>query len=126
MKRGPALALVAVVSQLALVASRGGMEPRVDYLRHSAAARFFLDRWPWAYNPSYEIFVERTERREEPFPGAEPIVYRFRGQCRKALAQKRHLRALRALCGRDPANVAALRERVGRDGRQAWMYLDYD
>ena len=126
MRPGPVIALIAVVSQAALVASRGGMEPRADYLRHSAAARLLLDRWPCAYNPSYEIFVERTLRREGPFPNPEPVVYRFRGQCRKAFAQKRHLALLRVLCDRDPDNVGALRARVARDGRQVWMYLDYD
>jgi len=126
MRAGPAVALVAVVSQAALVASRGGMEPRADYLRHSAAARALLDRWPGAYNPSYEIFVERTLRREGPFPKPEPVVYRFRGQCKKAFAQKRHLAMLRGLCGRDPDNVDALRARVAREGRQVWMYLNYD
>jgi hypothetical protein len=120
------LAGVAIVSQALLLASRGGMEPRMDYLRHSAAARFLLDRWPSWYNPSYEIFVERTRRREEPLPGPEPTVYLFRGECRKALAQKRHLRSLRLQCGRDPSNVLELRRRVARDGRAVWMYLNYD
>jgi hypothetical protein len=126
MRRGRTLALVAVVSQAALVASRGGMEPRVDYLRHSAAARLLLDRWPRAYNPSHEIFVERTLRREEPLPLLGPVVYRLRGQCKKALAQKRHLAELRALCGREASNVDEMKERVAREGRAIWMYLDYD
>jgi hypothetical protein len=120
------LAGVAIVAQTLLIASRGGMEPRADYLRHSAVARFLLDRWPSLYNPSYEIFVERTIRREEPFPGGAPILYRARGQCRKALAQKRHLAPLLALCGHDPANVAELRKRVTQEGRAIWMYLNYD
>ncbi len=120
------LAGIAIVSQALLVASRGGMEPRVDYLRHSAVARLLLDHWPSLYNPSYEIFGERTRRAEEPFPGPEPILYRFRGQCRKALAQKRHLALLRTECGHDPRNVAELRERVASEGRAVWMYLNYD
>jgi hypothetical protein len=120
--------VAAIVTQAALVLSRGGLEPRPDYLRHSAAARLLLDRWPAAYNPSHEIFVERTLRREAPFPGVGngPIVYRFRGQCRKALAQKRHLAQLLTECGRAPRNVDALRRRVRREGRALWMYLDYD
>ena len=126
MRPGPVIALIAVVSQAALVASRGGMEPRADYLRHSAAARLLLDRWPCAYNPSYEIFVERTRRQEDRFPSMEPVLYRVRGQCRKALAQKRHLAPLRELCGHDPANVAELRRRVAEEGRSVWMYLNYD
>lgn len=120
------LAGVAIVSQALLIASRGGMEPRMDYLRHSAAARLLLDHWPSLYNPSYEIFVERTRRGEEPFPGPDPIVYRYRTRCRKALAQKRHLSLLLAQCGREPNNVAELRERVAREGRAIWMYLNYD
>jgi len=120
------LAGVAIASQALLVASRGGMEPRMDYLRHSAVARLLLDHWPGLYNPSYEIFVERTRRREEPFPGPAPILYRYRTTCRKALAQKRHLSLLRAQCGREPSNVAELRERVTREGRAVWMYLNYD
>jgi hypothetical protein len=33
---------------------------------------------------------------------------------------------LRAQCGRDPTNVAQLRRRVAAEGRDAWMYLNYD
>ena len=51
---------------------------------------------------------------------------RFRGQCRKALAQKRHLTELRVLCGRDPSNVDEFRKRVAQEGRAVWMYLDYE
>ncbi len=122
----PGLVGLAIASQALLIVSRGGMEPRSDYLRHSAAARFLLDRWPALYNPSYEIFVERTRRTEEPFPSPTPVVYRYRGECRKALAQKRHLIALRAECGRDPTNEGDLRRRVAREGRAVWMYLNYD
>jgi hypothetical protein len=117
---------LAIASQALLVVSRGGMEPRSDYLRHSAAARFLLDRWPALYNPSYEIFLERTRRTEEPLPGPMPVVYRYRGECRKALAQKRHLIPLRKACGRDPSNAGDLRRRVAREGRAVWMYLNYD
>jgi hypothetical protein len=120
------LAAVAIASEALLAASRGGMEPRVDYLRHSAVARLLLDHWPGLYNPSYEIFVERTRRLEEPFPGPAPILYRYRTRCRKALAQKRHLSLLHAQCGREPSNVAELRARVAREGRAVWMYLNYD
>jgi hypothetical protein len=116
------LLLAAVAAQGVLVAARGGMEPRSDWHEHSAVARFVLDRWPWAYNPSVEVFVERTQGWSGPLSG--PVIHRdAQGRCRKAYAKGAHGPALLAACGALP---------VGSEGffadpawQRSWRYLDW-
>src|SRR5262249_8784857 len=60
------VAVLAIAAQGAVVVARGGFDPRPDYLEHSYAARFVLRHAPSLYNPSPEIFVERTLGEERP------------------------------------------------------------
>jgi hypothetical protein len=98
----------------------------VDFLEHSPAARFVLDRWPAVYNPKPEVFVERTRGYEGPLEG--PVVYRdARGRCRKAWLQWRHARALVAECGPPPGEMAARLEAISRraEAKRQRTYVDY-
>ena len=89
-----------------------GRWPASDFLEHSPAARFVLDRWPHLYSPAPEVFVERTIGHEGPYTG--PVIYRDAdGRCRKAWLQWRHARALVAECGPPPGEMA----RATRDER---------
>jgi hypothetical protein len=120
-----ALALALATQAVPLLARGGPLAPS-DFLRHSQAARFVLDRWPRLYRPAPEVFVERTLGHEGPFEG--PVVYRdASGRCRKAWLQPRHAEKLTALCGAPPAAaLARLRElRAGPDTKRDWLYVDY-
>lgn len=115
---------LAIVTQVAIVAGRGGMRFREDYLDHSYLARFVLERQPSLYRPSFEIFAERTTHQDG---GArEPVVFVWRGRCRKAMLQKRHVEAVKELCGDTPA-LTRLRDKVAAEGRgrDVWVYIDY-
>jgi hypothetical protein len=57
---------VGVVSQAIVVMAAGGFVSRIDALHHSWPARVPLRAVPALYNPTPEIFVERTTHREEP------------------------------------------------------------
>jgi hypothetical protein len=120
-----ALAL-ALATQAAPLLARGGPLAPSDFLRHSPAARFVLDRWPRVYRPAPEVFVERTLGHEGPYEG--PVVYRDAGgRCRKAWLQPRHTEKLSQLCGAPPAAaLARLRElRAEPYTKRDWLYVDY-
>jgi hypothetical protein len=80
------------------------------------------------YNPTHEIFIERTAHADWTREGLTgPYVFTDDGRCRKALAQKKHAQALEAQCGAVPPAftrfVAEVKERGG--GRGEWVYVDY-
>jgi hypothetical protein len=117
----------ALLAQSAVFAARGGLRAPEDYLQHSWAARRVLHAWPALYDPTHEIFIERTAHADIHDSGSGPFVYAEEGRCRKALAQKKHAEELRARCGAEPAAftrfVAEVKERGG--GRGEWVYVDY-
>jgi hypothetical protein len=116
----------ALVVQAAILVARGAFLAPCDYLEHSTAARFVLDRWPRLYNPAPEVFAERTAHDERALN--ELVVYQSGGRCRKALARWRHGDALAAHCGPHPEGGAAFfatRPAGGQDAKRAWVYVDY-
>ena len=117
-----ALAL-ALATQAVPLAARGGPLAPSDFLRHSMAARYVLDRWPRLYRPAPEVFVERTLGHEGPYEG--PVVYLDAvGRCRKASLQPRHTEKLTALCGAPPARRARAAPRApSRTGHEARLAL---
>jgi len=120
-------AVVAALTQGAIALARGGVHARQDYTRHSAAARFVLDRWPAAYNPTTEIFVERTRHEEinPELPLTDPVVYRSARGCRKAWLQKRHLPEVTASCGEPPVSGPDFRVLKASSGPDAWAYVSW-
>jgi hypothetical protein len=124
-----AAAAAALAAQATVFVARAGLSAPEDYLQHSWASRLVLRRWPALYNPTHEIFVERTAHADWPQDSGDgPFVYAVDDRCRKALAQKKHAQALRARCGVEPPAfsgfVAEVKERGG--GRSEWTYVDYD
>jgi hypothetical protein len=118
--------VLALATQGAAVLVRGGPLAPVDFLEHSPAARFVLDRWPALYNPKPEVFVERTRGYEGPVEG--PVVYRdTKGRCRKAWLQWRYAQALVAECGPPPGEMAARLEANSRrpEAKRLRTYVDY-
>ena len=122
-----AWAVAALVVQAAIVVSRGGLTPRLDYLEHSYLASFVLKHAPALYNPSPEIFVERTigeEMRDGEIPGGTAVTYAPEQACRKALAQKRHWPDLLTRCGR-AARLPPFEKLAAANRRDEWVYVDY-
>jgi hypothetical protein len=120
-----ALAL-AVASQAALLAVRGGPLAPSDFLQHSWAARFVLEHWPQRYRPASEVFVERTLGHEGAFEG--PVVFRGPdGGCRKAWLQPRHHERLVLACGELPSEASArLSEATAHAAsKRDWTYVDF-
>jgi hypothetical protein len=120
------LAALAVVVQAGICLYRGtGGAP--DHLEHSYAATAALQRAPAFYNPSHEVFAERTLGREirgEEVPEGAPVVFRRDGRCHKALTQKRLWPDVLAQCGhpRVPPDFKGLARANQRD---RWIYVDY-
>jgi hypothetical protein len=121
---GVAALVVALAIQAAVLATRFPAWGEDDHTRQSYAATAVLSRWPGAYNPHPDVFLERT-----PALSANgPHVFRdLRGRCRKALAQKRHAQALADACGPLPAEFLARTDETARTGlgRAAWHYVNY-
>jgi hypothetical protein len=117
--------LLALGSQCAVLASRGAFLSREDHLEHSWAARLVLDHAPRLYNPTFEVFWERTLHREGWPEG--PVVYESDGRCRKALVRRRDLDELRARCGPLPASAEGARVQPGAslDEKRAFVYVDF-
>ena len=123
----PALLAAACLVQAAIVMARGGPLAPVDYLRHSVAARAVLDRWPALYDPTPEIFVERTTGREHEFP-PPPFVHRGEdGRCRKALLRIRFAEALEHACGPIPAGQRGrfFPRPADAEERNSWAYVSW-
>ena len=117
-----AAAVLAVAVQVVIAVARGGMFTPLDYLEHSYAARFVLDRWPAAYNPTPDIFISRTVGHDSW--GRGPFVYQSGGRCRKAFAKPKHAEPLRAACGSLPEGALPFFDSRDEDDKR-WAYVDY-
>jgi hypothetical protein len=121
------LALLAALSQAAIAFARGGVHAPEDYTRHTVVARWALDRWPALYNPTTEIFIERTEHREinPDRLWTEPVVYRSAAGCRKAWLQKRQVAVVTESCDGPPTGGPDFRELKAHQGPDAWAYVSW-
>ncbi len=118
------LVALAVVLQAVSMAARGGTGAPLDYLQHSTAARFVLDRWPRIYRSAPEVFLERTRHTEADLDA--PAIYETAGRCRKALARWKHGPELLARCGPLPEAARPFFEgRPPKSAKGAWVYVDY-
>lgn len=71
-----------VVSQLSIFAFNGFLTPNfMNVLQHSPSARLILDTYPQFYNPSPEIFVDRTNHTDTVLAFA---AYKKDTLCKKA------------------------------------------
>jgi hypothetical protein len=115
------LLLLAVFSQGYIMASNGFFIHEEDYLKHSSAAKFVLKRFPALYNPSFEIFCERTQNSESDC--VNPTVFRKNNECRKAMLTCEGLETLRSLChNTDKSLEDYCRTKSPRD---QWFYVNY-
>lgn len=75
-------------------------------LYHNQYAQFVLDRWPELYNPTPEIFVDRTNHTDLDYPTS--AVYKTNGQCKKAYALITDISAIKTSCGSVPKKYESL------------------
>ena len=81
---------VTIVIQAVMVGRMGGFESQVSYLRFSPLAKFALQHFPRFYNPTPEIFIERSLGFESQIGnegGTDRMIYYKdpSGRCQKAL-----------------------------------------
>lgn len=100
------LLLAAAVATQAVIlyatSDRGGFVSRISYLDHTRLAKLVLRTAPSLYNPTPELFTERTVHREDTDTFA---VFFDRRRCRKALLRPDDRDLLEAVCGTLPAPV---------------------
>lgn len=83
----------------------GWLVPRLsDTLAQSPAAQFVLDRFPKYYEPTPEIFVDRTTHEDVAF--LTTAIYKKNGVCKKAFVTPDGYRKLIAECGYIPDSVS--------------------
>jgi hypothetical protein len=125
---------IAIVVQGLIIIGGGGFTSSVNHTRHTAAARFVLNHFPSLYNPTHEIFAARTTHLAVPVETSEtfgfvvgehatPVVYRYKGKCKKAMVKGKDEEALKDLCGCIPESKKAFFE--NDDNREKTIYINY-
>lgn len=115
------LTLMTIAIQIPVLSMNGLIRPDfTNALEHSPVARFVLDRWPSLYNPTPEIFVDRTNHTDAET--LETAVYTSGGQCRKAYVAEGDTGVLLQKCGYIPD--ATLLDDIRR-GRSIGKYVNY-
>lgn len=91
-----------LASQLFILSFNGFLMPDLDNSKkHTPYATFFLNNFPNLYNPTPEIFIERTSSKE----GGqwETSIYKYQGQCKKAYVLTTDLNKAVEECGSLPS-----------------------
>lgn len=93
--------LIIFISQVGILSLNGFIEPNFERtLYHSPFAVYVLDNYPQLYNPTPEIFVDRTNHTDNKI--IETAIYKSHGVCRKAYILKTEVEKLRQICGNIP------------------------
>jgi len=96
----PILAIL-IVAQAFNLYLNGFLEPDLtNTLRHSPYAEWVLDHYPQFYNPTPEIFVDRTNQTDLKYPTG--AIYKTGGECKKAYVLKTEEDQLVAECSSIP------------------------
>ncbi len=114
--------LIAVmVSQLYILSLNGYIFPQFrNTLVHSPQATFILNRWPALYNPTPEIFSDRTNHTDLDRPSS--AIYAVNGVCKKAYVLGRDIDSVIQTCGQFPTVPAASILNPDTDG----FYVTYE
>ncbi|HLD25245.1 MAG TPA: hypothetical protein VJB96_05000 [Patescibacteria group bacterium] len=87
-----------IVFQIAILSVNNYIFPIfTNTLTHSPTAQFILSRWPALYNPTPEIFVDRTNHTDLDYPTS--AIYRIDGICKKTYVLLRDLDRIIEECG---------------------------
>lgn len=93
-----ALLSLIVISQVFTLSLNGFISPKFENtLYNSPYASFVLDRYPWLYNPTPEIFVDRTNHTD--LDHITSAIYISNGLCKKAYILKKDIEYVRKKCG---------------------------
>lgn len=99
---GVILVLMVVISQFGILSLNRGLEPDfTKTLDQSPLAKFVLSRLPQVYNPTPEIFVDRTNHADIHYPTS--ALYRLDSRCIKAYVLMSEKQWLLDQCGFIPA-----------------------
>lgn len=95
-----------VVTQLYILSVNGWLTPKLENtLVHSPLASYVLANYPKFYNPTYEIFVDRTNHTDEGF--LRTAIFKDKsGNCTKAFVTRTDKAWLEKFCGKTPAPYA--------------------
>ena len=115
-----ALIGVVIVTQLYVLSINNYIFPLfTNTLFHSPLAAFVLDRWPSWYNPTPEIFTDRTNHDDPDHP--ETAIYRDQTRCLKAYVLPRDIETVIDECGPFPERTSGSVFRSETDG----FYVNY-
>jgi len=100
---GYAILTLLAASQILVLPLNGGFLPNFEHsLYHNPVAAYVLERWPAFYQPTPEIFVDRTNHSDLSLPTS--AVYRNQaGDCLKAYVLISQTAEVEASCGELPA-----------------------
>jgi len=94
----------AVLTQVLILSFNGFLMPNFEHtLYHSPYARFVLNNFPYFYNPTPEIFVDRTNHEDRKYMTS--AIYRFDGVCKKAYILDKDIDKLISECGFIPEEM---------------------
>jgi hypothetical protein len=116
-----------IVTQFGILQFNGFVVPDArNTLRHSPYARLVLNVYPALYNPTPEIFVDRTTYTDLPYPHS--AIYTYNGRCRKAYVLPTEIHMLVKTCGplseADQAKLAVLANT--KSPAPQGIYVNYD
>lgn len=95
------LAGLVVVSQAYILSFNGFLTPNfLNIMSHNPVARFVLNRVPHLYNPTPELFVDRTNHTDLDY--ITTAIYKDNGKCRKAFVLPTDVELVRKECGYIP------------------------
>lgn len=95
------LIAVLVLWQISILGINGYLAPKLsNALYHSPYATFALQHFPALYNPTPEIFVDRTNHLDVQHPTS--AVYKVDGVCKKAYILQTDKALLEKECGKTP------------------------
>lgn len=115
------LVALILVSQVYILSINNYIFPVfTNTLVHSPVARFVLDRWPALYNPTPEIFVDRTNHTDLDHPTT--AIYSVNGICKKAYVLLPDLDRILQTCRSNGSSVQGSIVHPDRDG----LYITYE
>lgn len=118
------LLTVGLTTQLLVLQMNNSLLPNFEHtLRHNALATFVLNTYPNLYTPTPEIFTDRTNHDDVPYPTS--AIYTYNGTCKKAYILFTDIQKLTDACGYIPEKYAIQLDdpftRKGNYTRSVWV-----